>query len=86
METLMMIKTLTTAAIVAALSSPVFAQDQAPPQKPMHALRHYRGTYDQLQEPAIIAPRAPTAGSYFDHDSFDPSRIGDHNPNFNPPS
>ena len=82
-----MIKTLSTVAILTvALASPVFAQDDAAARKPVHALRHYRGTYNQVPEPAIVSPRAPATGSYFDHDSYDPSRIGDHDPNFNPPS
>lgn len=82
----MMIKTLSAVAIVtAALASPVFAQDNTAPQKPVHALRHYRGAYNQVQEPAFVAPRAPATGSYFDHDSYDPSRIGGRDPDFNPP-
>jgi hypothetical protein len=82
-----MIKTLSTVAILtAALTSAVFAQDEAASHKPVHALRHYRGTYNQVPEPAIVTPRAPDTGPYFDHDSYDPSRIGDHDPNFNPPS
>ncbi len=81
-----MIKTLSTVAILTAvLASPVFAQDEAAPHKTVHALRHYRGTYNQATEPAIVNPRAPDAGSSFDP-SFDRSRIGDHDPNFNPPS
>ena len=81
-----MIKTLTAVALVtAALSSPVFAQEEAAPQKPAHALRHYRGSYNQVQEPAFVAPRASVNGSAFDR-SFDRSRIGDHDPDFNPPS
>jgi hypothetical protein len=82
-----MIKTLSAIAIVtAALSSPVFAQDMdaAAPQKPVHALRHYRGAYNQVQGQAYIAPRAET-GTYFENGSFDRSRIGDHDPDFNPP-
>ena len=81
-----MIKTLGAIAVVtAALSSPVFAHDQAS-HKPIHALRHYRGSYNQMREPAFVYPRAPVAGSYFDNESFDHSRIGDHDPDFNPPS
>jgi len=82
----MIVRTLSVVAIVAAaLSSPAFAQDEVAPQKPIHALRHYRGTYNQVQEPAFVAPRAPATDPYFDR-SFDRSRIGDHDPNFNPPS
>ena len=81
-----MIKTLSTVAILtAALASPVLAQDAAAAHKPVHTLRHYRGTYNQAPEPAFVIPRAPADGSYFDR-SYDPSRIGDHDPNFNPPS
>ena len=79
-----MIKTLRTIAIVtAALASPAFAQEKPAPHKPAHALRHYRGTYNQVQEPAIVVPRAPANGGYYDP-SFDRSRIGDHDPDFNP--
>lgn len=83
----MMIKTLSAVAIVTAtLASPVFARDEAIHHKPIHALRHYRGSYNQATEPAIVTPRAPDTGPYFDHDSYDPSRIGSRNPNFNPAS
>ena len=79
-----MIKTLSAVAILTAtLASPVFAQNTAAPHKPTHALRHYRGSYNQVTEPAIVSPRAPETGSYFDR-SFDRSRIGDHDPDFNP--
>jgi hypothetical protein len=81
-----MIKTLSAVALVtAALSSPLFAQEEAAPQKPAHALRHYRGSYNQVQDPAFVAPRTPVNGSAFDR-SFDRSRIGDHDPDFNPAS
>ena len=81
-----MIKTLSAVALVtAALSSSVFAQEENAPQKPAHALRHYRGSYNQVQDPAFVAPRTPVNGSAFDR-SFDRSRIGDHDPDFNPPS
>jgi hypothetical protein len=81
-----MIKTLSTVAILTAvLASPVFAQDEAAPHKTAHALRHYRGTYNQVPEPGVVTPRAADTGSYFDR-SFDRSRIGDHDPSFNPPS
>jgi hypothetical protein len=84
----MTIKTFSAIAIVtAALSSPVFAQDidmqRTGPQKPIHALRHYRTTYNQVQTPAFVAPRGP-AGTYFDNESFDHSRVGGHDPDFNP--
>jgi hypothetical protein len=87
----MMIKTLGAVAIVtASLASPVFAQDNTAdntaPSKPVHALRHYRGSYNQAQDPAFVAPRAPAGGGYFDNESRDPSRVGGHDPDFNPPS
>ena len=82
----MNIKTFSVVALVAAaVSSPVLAQDGSAPQKPVHALRHYRGSYNQVQEPAFVTPRASVQGSYFDR-SFDRSRIGDHDADFNPPS
>ena len=81
-----MIKTLSAVALVtAALSGSVFAQEESAPQKPVHALRHYRGSYNQVQDPAFVAPRAPVNGTSFDR-SFDRSRIGDHDPDFNPAS
>ena len=81
-----MIKTLSAVALVTgALSSSAFAQEEAAPQKPAHALRHYRGSYNQVQDPAFVAPRTSVNGSAFDR-SFDRSRIGDHDPDFNPPS
>jgi hypothetical protein len=83
----MIIKTLSVVAVVtAALASPVFAQDEAAaPQKPTHALRHYRGTYNQVDVngPAYVAPRA-AGGTYFDGESFDRSRIGEHDADFSP--
>lgn len=82
----MMIKTLSAVAIVtAALASPALAQEQPAPHKPVHALRHYRGSYNQVQEPAIVVPRAPVNSGSYDP-SFDRSRIGAHDPDFNPPS
>jgi nucleoside-specific outer membrane channel protein Tsx len=86
MENLMTIKALTAVAIVtAALSSPAFAQDvdQATPQKPAHALRHYRTTYNQVQAPEFVVPRV-SGDTYLNNESFDRSRIGDHDPDFNP--
>jgi hypothetical protein len=78
----MTMKTLSALAIlIAAFSSPVFAASQ----KPVHALRHYRDTYNQMHESDFSVTRAPATGTYFDR-SYDPSRIGDHDPNFNPPS
>ncbi len=76
-----MIKTLSAIALVAAaLSSPVFAQEAAT-QKPVHALRHhYRGAYNQVQTPALGVTRSEGYGD----PSFDRSRIGDHDADFNP--
>ncbi|SHN78738.1 hypothetical protein [Bradyrhizobium erythrophlei] len=82
------IKALSAVALVtAALSGPAFAQDEeaTAPQKPVHALRHYRHAYNQVQGPNFIAPRASENGPYFDAESFDRSRIGDHDADFNPP-
>jgi hypothetical protein len=87
MENPMNIRTLSIVALVtAAVSSPVFAQDidGAAPQKPAHALRHYRGTYNQVQGPALIAPRTGADESWSAERDFDRSRIGDHDPDFNP--
>ena len=84
MENLMTIKALTAVAIVtAALASPAFAQDESAPQKPAHALRHYRSTYNQVQAPEFVVPRV-SGDTYLNNESFDRSRIGDHDPDFNP--
>lgn len=81
-----MIRTLCAIALVtAAVSSPVFAQETASSaKKPVHALRHYRGTYNEVQAPGFVAPRAGAFGEQNYDNSFDRSRIGDHDPNFNP--
>lgn len=81
-----MIRTLSAIVLVtAAVSGPVFAQDTATPaQKPVHALRHYRSTYNEVQAPGFIAPRAGAYGESSFDPSFDRSRIGDHDPSFNP--
>jgi hypothetical protein len=87
MENPMNIRTLSIVALVtAAVSSPVFAQDVdgAATQKPAHALRHYRSTYNQVQGPALIAPRAGADEGWSAERDFDRSRIGDHDPDFNP--
>jgi hypothetical protein len=82
----MMIRTLSAVAIVTAtLSGPVFAQHEATPHKSIHALRHYRGTYNQVQEPAFVAPSAPATGPNFDGRGFDRSWIGDRDPSYSPP-
>ncbi len=82
----MTIRTLIAIALVtAAVSSPVFAQETATPaQKPAHALRHYRSTYNQVQAPGLVAPRAGAYGDANYDNSFDRSRVGDHDPSFNP--
>jgi hypothetical protein len=79
----MNIRTLSVVAlVVAGVSSPVFAQDVdgAAAQKPVHALRHYRGAYNEVQGPDYAVPQI-RSGSERD---FDRSRIGDHDPDFNP--
>lgn len=70
------------ALVTAALSSPAFAQDEeaAAPQKPVHALRHYRHAYNQVQGPTFVAPRAYDSAQ----PGFDRSRIGDYDPDYNP--
>jgi hypothetical protein len=78
----MTIKILSAIALVtAALSNPTFAQgnDAAPSHKHAHA-HHYRNSYNQVQEPANAALhlREDTERGY------DPSRIGDLDPDFNP--
>ena len=79
----MTIRTLSAIALLtAAISGPVFAQDTA--QKPVHALRHYRSTYNQVQAPGLVAPRAVSYGDSNYDNSFDRSRIGDHDPSFSP--
>jgi len=80
----MIIQTLAAIAIsTASLSSQPLARQHTALQKPVHALRHYRGSHNQTREPAFAGPRAPATGTYFDR-SFDPSRIGGRDPNFNP--
>jgi len=87
-KTLMTIKTLGVIALVTtALSSPVFAQDMdaAGPQKAVHALRHHRNAYNQApaSTPVYVAPREN--GTYLENESFDRQRVGDHDPDMNPP-
>jgi hypothetical protein len=81
----MIMRTLSAFALVAAVvSTPVFAQETATAaRKPAHALRHYRGVYNQAQTPGLLAPRAAYGEQNFDP-SFDRSRVGDHDPDFNP--
>lgn len=79
----MTIRTLSAIALVtAAVSGPVFAQDTA--QRPAHTLRHYRSTYNQVQAPDFVAPRAGAYGDSSYDNGFDRSRIGDYDPSFNP--
>jgi hypothetical protein len=85
----MNIRTLSVVALVAtAVSSPVFAQDVdgAAAPKPTHAIRHYRGSYNQVQGPALIAPRGGAGEGWGAEHDVDPSRIGGHDPDFNPAS
>jgi hypothetical protein len=87
MENPMNIRTLSIVALVtAAVSSPVFAQDVdgAAPQKPAHALRHYRGTYNQVQGPAFAAPRVGADEGWSAEHDVDRARVGGHDPDFNP--
>jgi hypothetical protein len=78
----MISKTLSAIAVVTALVSPVFAQDKSAPERPTHALRHYRSSFNQVQEPAS-GPRLPATGASIDR-GYDPSRIGGHDADFNP--
>jgi hypothetical protein len=85
----MNIKTLSAIALAAAaLSGPVFAQDAnvapAHVHKPLKALRHYRGSYNQVPGPAYVA--APAVDPWGTENRFDRSRIGNEDPDFNPPS
>ena len=83
----MTIKTLSVIAIMTtALSSPVFAQDvdAVAAHKTTHALRHVRGAYNQVPgSTAYTAPREN--GTYLESESFDRQRVGDHDPDMNPP-
>jgi len=64
-----------------------FAQNQSAQERSVRALHHYRGVYNQAEDSEFNAQtRTPTSEPYFDHDSYDPSRVGGHNPSFNPPS
>jgi hypothetical protein len=83
----MTLKTLSAIAIVtAALGSPAFAQDQTLDglayHKPAYT-RHFRNSYDQapMSEPGYYA--GPRAGG--DWYGLDRSRVGDRDPDFNPP-
>lgn len=84
-KTQMNIRTLSVIAFVtAALSSPVLAQEVngTAARKPIHALRHYRSTYNQVQGPAFVAPRL---GAYGDPEGMvDRSRPGGYDPDFRP--
>jgi hypothetical protein len=71
--------------VTAAVSGPVFAQETATTaRKPVHALRHYRSTYNQVQAPGFVAPRVGAYGDSSYDNGFDRSRIGDYDPSFNP--
>lgn len=81
----MNIKTLSVIALVsAAVSTPAFAQDvdKAVSHKPVHVLRHYRNTYNQVQGPGFVAPQVRD-GWNAERD-IDPSRVGGRDPDFNP--
>lgn len=80
----MNIKTFSVVALVAAaVSSPVLAQDTdgSATQKPAHALRHYRGAYNQVGSESA-ALRAYDGGSV--HNDVDHSWVGGRDPSFNP--
>lgn len=83
----MNIRTLSVIALVTAgISSPVLAQevDGATAQKPVRALRHYRSTYNEVQGPQFVAPRAGAYGDLSGDGKFDRSRPGGLDPDFNP--
>jgi hypothetical protein len=84
-KTLMNMRTLSVIALVtAAVSSPVLAQEVggSAAQKPVHALRHYRSAYDQVQRPDFVTPRVGAYGNT--EGKFDPSRPGGYDPDFRP--
>lgn len=72
------------ALVTAAVTTPAFAQDVdgSVSQKPVHALRHYRSTYNQVQGPGYVVPQARE--SWSNDRGFDRSRIGDRDADFNP--
>lgn len=83
----MNIRTLSIVALVsAAVAGPVFAQDVdgVAAQKPAHALRHYRSTYNQVQGPAFVAPRVGADEGWIGEHDVDRARVGGHDPDFNP--
>lgn len=83
----MNMRTLSVIALVtAAVSSPVLAQevDGSAAQKPAHALRHYRSTYNEVQGPQFVAPRVGAYGDLGTGGKFDRSRPGGIDPDFNP--
>jgi hypothetical protein len=87
MENPMNIRTLSIVALVsAAVAGPVFAQDVdgVAAQKPAHALRHYRSTYNQVQGPAFVAPRVGADEGWIGEHDVDRARVGGHDPDFNP--
>jgi hypothetical protein len=89
MDKLMSLKTLSAIAIVTvALGAPAFAQNSAIDgpayHKPAHT-RHLRNSFNQapLSDPGYFAePRSANEPE----NGFDRSRIGDHDPDFNPAS
>ncbi|WP_298261543.1 hypothetical protein [Bradyrhizobium sp.] len=72
--------------VTAGVSSPVLAQevDGATARKPVHALRHYRNTYNEVQGPQFVAPRVGAYGDLGGDGKFDRSRPGGIDPDFNP--
>ena len=83
----MNIRTLSVIAFVSAVvSSPVLAQEvqSSAAQKPVHALRHYRSTYNEVQGREFVAPRAGAYGDAIIDGTFDRSRPGGYDPDLRP--
>ncbi len=83
----MNIRTLSIIALATvAVSSPVLAQevDGSTTQRALHALRHHRSTYNEVQRPQFAAPRIGTYGDSIPGGRFDRSRPGGLDPDFNP--
>jgi hypothetical protein len=72
--------------VAAAIASPVLAKEtgSTSAQKPVHALRHYRGTYNEVQGPQFVAPRVGAYGGSITDGKFDRSLPGGLDPDFTP--
>jgi hypothetical protein len=77
--------------LAASVTTPAFAQNSTQ-SKSVQALHHYRGVYNQVggynqagDQEFNVQARQPATEPYFNHESYDPQRIGGQNPNFNPP-